>query len=80
MVSLVCTLSRFLGHLYAAEALINMDQIVEAIQHLAPDSVCDVSVVLPVQPEQGQSVMSNIVVNTTQEYRVQHISEDKKST
>ncbi|XP_022083973.1 CCR4-NOT transcription complex subunit 10-like isoform X2 [Acanthaster planci] len=44
---------RFLGHLYAAEALINMDQIVEAIQHLAPDSVCDVSVVLPVLPEQG---------------------------
>ena len=47
------SLSRFLGHLYAAEALINMDQIFEAIQHLAPDSVCDVAVVLPVLPEQG---------------------------
>ncbi|XP_033626303.1 CCR4-NOT transcription complex subunit 10-like [Asterias rubens] len=45
---------KFLGHLYAAEALINMDQISEAIQHLAPDSVCDVSVVLPVLPEHGE--------------------------
>ena len=35
--------SRFLGHLYAAEALISMDRISDAITHLNPDNVTDVS-------------------------------------
>ncbi|XP_066289974.1 CCR4-NOT transcription complex subunit 10-like isoform X2 [Branchiostoma lanceolatum] len=37
----------FLGHLYAAEALISLDQVSEAIQHLNPDNVSDVSVSIP---------------------------------
>ena len=46
---------RFLGHLYAAEALINMDHIFDAIQHLSPDTVMDVSVLPPQEPGQGKS-------------------------
>ncbi|KAI8504800.1 CCR4-NOT transcription complex subunit 10 [Branchiostoma belcheri] len=38
---------KFLGHLYAAEALISLDQVSEAIQHLNPDNVSDVSVSVP---------------------------------
>ncbi|XP_035678985.1 CCR4-NOT transcription complex subunit 10-like [Branchiostoma floridae] len=38
---------KFLGHLYAAEALISLDQVSEAIQHLNPDNISDVSVSLP---------------------------------
>uniref|UniRef100_A0A3B3QRT0 CCR4-NOT transcription complex subunit 10 n=1 Tax=Paramormyrops kingsleyae TaxID=1676925 RepID=A0A3B3QRT0_9TELE len=33
---------RFLGHLYAAEALISMDRISDAITHLNPENVSDV--------------------------------------
>ncbi|XP_067127548.1 CCR4-NOT transcription complex subunit 10 [Centruroides vittatus] len=38
---------RLLAHLYAAEALILMDHIAEAIQHLNPDQIKDVSFTLP---------------------------------
>ncbi|MGH0123355.1 UNVERIFIED_CONTAM: hypothetical protein FKN15_056337 [Acipenser sinensis] len=34
---------RFLGHLYAAEALISLDRIADAISHLNPENVTDVS-------------------------------------
>uniref|UniRef100_A0A673MZ84 CCR4-NOT transcription complex subunit 10 n=1 Tax=Sinocyclocheilus rhinocerous TaxID=307959 RepID=A0A673MZ84_9TELE len=34
---------RFLGHLYAAEALISLDRISDAIAHLNPENVTDVS-------------------------------------
>ncbi|XP_056376088.1 CCR4-NOT transcription complex subunit 10 isoform X2 [Hyla sarda] len=34
---------RFLGHLYAAEALISLDRISDAITHLNPENVTDVS-------------------------------------
>ncbi|XP_064410973.1 CCR4-NOT transcription complex subunit 10 isoform X1 [Latimeria chalumnae] len=34
---------KFLGHLYAAEALISMDRISDAITHLNPENVTDVS-------------------------------------
>ncbi|XP_036822213.1 CCR4-NOT transcription complex subunit 10 isoform X7 [Oncorhynchus mykiss] len=34
---------KFLGHLYAAEALISLDRISEAIGHLNPENVTDVS-------------------------------------
>ncbi|XP_069929011.1 CCR4-NOT transcription complex subunit 10 isoform X11 [Oryctolagus cuniculus] len=36
-------LFRFLGHLYAAEALISLDRISDAITHLNPENVTDVS-------------------------------------
>lgn len=43
----ICTLTlwycRFLGHLYAAEALISLDRISDAITHLNPENVTDVS-------------------------------------
>ncbi|XP_038068340.1 CCR4-NOT transcription complex subunit 10-like [Patiria miniata] len=70
---------RFLGHLYAAEALINMDQIVEAIQHLAPESVCDVSVVLPVLPEQGEKQVekSEAVPGDNQDNMEGHVAVSK---
>ncbi|KAM4735625.1 CCR4-NOT transcription complex subunit 10 isoform 1-T1 [Anableps anableps] len=35
---------KFLGHLYAAEALISLDRISDAITHLSPENVSDVSV------------------------------------
>ncbi|XP_013882423.1 CCR4-NOT transcription complex subunit 10 [Austrofundulus limnaeus] len=38
---------KFLGHLYAAEALISLDRISDAITHLNPENVSDVSVGLP---------------------------------
>ncbi|XP_023227229.1 CCR4-NOT transcription complex subunit 10-B-like [Centruroides sculpturatus] len=42
---------RLLAHLYAAEALILMDHIAEAIQHLNPDQIKDVSFTLPFSSE-----------------------------
>ncbi|KAM6968007.1 CCR4-NOT transcription complex subunit 10 isoform 2-T2 [Aplochiton taeniatus] len=45
---------KFLGHLYAAEALISMDRISDAIGHLNPDNVTDVSLgVAPSEQDQG---------------------------
>ncbi|CAL1612207.1 unnamed protein product [Knipowitschia caucasica] len=45
---------KFLGHLYAAEALISMDRISDAISHLNPENVCDVSMgVCSSDPDQG---------------------------
>ncbi|XP_058503963.1 CCR4-NOT transcription complex subunit 10 isoform X2 [Solea solea] len=45
---------KFLGHLYAAEALISMDRISDAIAHLNPENVSDVSVgVLSSDQDQG---------------------------
>ncbi|XP_051922517.1 CCR4-NOT transcription complex subunit 10 isoform X3 [Hippocampus zosterae] len=35
---------KFLGHLYAAEALISLDRISDAIAHLNPENVIDVSI------------------------------------
>jgi hypothetical protein len=34
---------RYLGHLYVAESLVNQGRIPEAIHHLAPETVTDVS-------------------------------------
>ncbi|XP_058244961.1 CCR4-NOT transcription complex subunit 10 isoform X4 [Hemibagrus wyckioides] len=44
---------KFLGHLYAAEALISLDRISDAITHLNPENVTDVSVGVS-QSEQDQ--------------------------
>lgn len=45
---------KFLGHLYAAEALISMDRISDAIAHLNPENVSDVSMgVCTSDQEQG---------------------------
>uniref|UniRef100_A0A8C4T773 CCR4-NOT transcription complex subunit 10 n=1 Tax=Erpetoichthys calabaricus TaxID=27687 RepID=A0A8C4T773_ERPCA len=38
---------KFLGHLYAAEALISLDRISDAITHLNPENVTDVSLGIP---------------------------------
>ncbi|XP_077982183.1 CCR4-NOT transcription complex subunit 10-like [Glandiceps talaboti] len=38
---------KFLGHLYAAEALVSLDRIADAVGHLSPDNVTDVSVICP---------------------------------
>lgn len=47
---------RFLGHLYAAEALISLDRISDAIAHLNPENVSDVSMgVLTSEQDQGKS-------------------------
>lgn len=46
---------RFLGHLYAAEALISLDRISDAIAHLNPENVSDVSMgVLTSEQDQGR--------------------------
>ncbi|XP_071327094.1 CCR4-NOT transcription complex subunit 10 isoform X6 [Trachinotus anak] len=45
---------KFLGHLYAAEALISLDRISDAIAHLNPENVSDVSMgVLSSEQDQG---------------------------
>ncbi|KAM9722984.1 CCR4-NOT transcription complex subunit 10 isoform 2-T2 [Menidia menidia] len=45
---------KFLGHLYAAEALISLDRISDAITHLNPENVSDVSLgVLTSEQDQG---------------------------
>uniref|UniRef100_A0A8C2XN77 CCR4-NOT transcription complex subunit 10 n=1 Tax=Cyclopterus lumpus TaxID=8103 RepID=A0A8C2XN77_CYCLU len=45
---------KFLGHLYASEALISLDRISDAIAHLNPENVSDVSMgVLPSEQDQG---------------------------
>ncbi|XP_051999970.1 CCR4-NOT transcription complex subunit 10 isoform X1 [Xyrauchen texanus] len=45
---------KFLGHLYAAEALISLDRISDAIAHLNPENVTDVSLgVSPSEQDQG---------------------------
>ncbi|KAM9404511.1 CCR4-NOT transcription complex subunit 10 isoform 7-T7 [Salvelinus alpinus] len=45
---------KFLGHLYAAEALISLDRISEAIGHLNPENITDVSMgVLSSEQDQG---------------------------
>uniref|UniRef100_A0A4W4FRW3 CCR4-NOT transcription complex subunit 10 n=1 Tax=Electrophorus electricus TaxID=8005 RepID=A0A4W4FRW3_ELEEL len=45
---------KFLGHLYAAEALISLDRISDAITHLNPENVTDVSLgVSPSEQDQG---------------------------
>ncbi|XP_033957842.1 CCR4-NOT transcription complex subunit 10 [Pseudochaenichthys georgianus] len=45
---------KFLGHLYAAEALISLDRISDAIGHLNPENVSDVSMgVLSSEQDQG---------------------------
>ncbi|XP_052475377.1 CCR4-NOT transcription complex subunit 10 isoform X5 [Carassius gibelio] len=45
---------KFLGHLYAAEALISLDRISDAIAHLNPENVTDVSLgVSSSEQEQG---------------------------
>ncbi|PIK61951.1 putative CCR4-NOT transcription complex subunit 10 [Apostichopus japonicus] len=56
---------KFLGHLYAAEALVHLNRITDALQHLSADNAHDVSVIylpllnkttyllLPCLPEQG---------------------------
>ncbi|XP_034029637.1 CCR4-NOT transcription complex subunit 10 isoform X2 [Thalassophryne amazonica] len=45
---------KFLGHLYAAEALISLDRISDAITHLNPENVNDVSMgVLTTEQDQG---------------------------
>lgn len=47
---------KFLGHLYAAEALISLDRISDAIAHLNPENVSDVSMgVCTSDQEQGES-------------------------
>uniref|UniRef100_A0A3B3DW01 CCR4-NOT transcription complex subunit 10 n=1 Tax=Oryzias melastigma TaxID=30732 RepID=A0A3B3DW01_ORYME len=46
---------KFLGRIYAAEALISLDRISDAISHLNPENVSDVSVgVVSSDPDQGQ--------------------------
>lgn len=38
---------RFLGHLYAAEALIKLNRLPEAIMHLAPENINNISITPP---------------------------------
>ncbi|XP_073424945.1 CCR4-NOT transcription complex subunit 10 isoform X3 [Dendrobates tinctorius] len=51
---------KFLGHLYAAEALISLDRISDAITHLNPENVTDVSLgVLSHEQEQASDKGDN---------------------
>ena len=39
---MMCNLCRFLGNLYAAEALIKLNRVSEAISHLSCDNITDI--------------------------------------
>lgn len=43
----MCFVGRYVGNLYMAEALVALDHIADAISHLNPDNVTDISVTLP---------------------------------
>lgn len=49
-------LSRLLAHLYAAESLVLLDKISEALEHLNPENVKDISFDLP--PDESNSSSS----------------------
>jgi len=62
---------RFLGHLYAAEALISLDRISDAISHLNPENVSDVSVGV-LTSEQDQGLLLSSSLNTLKASLVSH--------
>ncbi|XP_049815673.1 CCR4-NOT transcription complex subunit 10 [Schistocerca nitens] len=45
---------QLLGHLYCAEALILLDKISEAVEHLQPDCVKDLSLISPAVEKEGE--------------------------
>ncbi|KAM9308564.1 CCR4-NOT transcription complex subunit 10 [Gastrophryne carolinensis] len=56
---------KFLGHLYAAEALISLDRISDAITHLNPENVTDVSLgISSNEQEQGSDKGENEPMET----------------
>ncbi|XP_015212573.2 CCR4-NOT transcription complex subunit 10 isoform X1 [Lepisosteus oculatus] len=57
---------KFLGHLYAAEALISLDRISDAITHLNPENVTDVSLgISPNEQDQGSDKGENEPVESS---------------
>ncbi|XP_039592278.1 CCR4-NOT transcription complex subunit 10 isoform X1 [Polypterus senegalus] len=57
---------KFLGHLYAAEALISLDRISDAITHLNPENVTDVSLGIPSnEQDQGSDKGENEPMETS---------------
>ena len=50
---------RYLGHLYVAESLVCQGRITEAIHHLTPEAVTDVS--LTVQASEGGDLLSSCI-------------------
>lgn len=59
-----------LGHLYAAEALILMDKIPEAItEHLDPEHVKDISLTFPGEKTtEEEEILTNTKPPTSEEY------------
>ena len=53
MYAIILILSRYLGHLYMAEALVALDKIADGIQHLNPELVTDINT-LPPEPKSDQ--------------------------
>ena len=59
--SIHISVDRYLGQMYMAEAQVAMDHIADAVEHLDPSSVTDVSVLFPeqqrtaTQPDTGES-------------------------
>ncbi|KAM9164309.1 CCR4-NOT transcription complex subunit 10 isoform 1-T2 [Pangshura tecta] len=57
---------KFLGHLYAAEALISLDRISDAITHLNPENVTDVSLgISSNEQDQGSDKGENEVMESS---------------
>ncbi|KAH0627302.1 hypothetical protein JD844_002837 [Phrynosoma platyrhinos] len=57
---------KFLGHLYAAEALISLDRISDAITHLNPENVTDVSLgISSNEQDQGSDKGENETMEST---------------
>ena len=50
----ITLLTRYLGHLYLAEAQVSLDRIADAVRHLDPESVTDISTVFPEQKSTDQ--------------------------
>ena len=54
---------RYLAHMYQAEALVALDRIADAVTHLNPDKVADVSCSFPEQSQADQGTQIHAILS-----------------
>jgi len=63
---------KFLGHLYAAEALIKLNRLPEAIMHLSPENISNISITPPSTAADNTSVVTGENVDKDKESSKPH--------
>ena len=53
---------RFLGHLYAAEALIKQNRLPEAIMHLSPENIININIIPASTSAEGIYLICKVLV------------------